>query len=266
MSFWSGETLKKKLPDLIERFDADKIDCAAYTLSVGPEVYVTPSEDSADPTSRSKRVLAENEAFPIPAGQFAFLLTEEIVTVPTNAIAFISIRAGTKFRGLVNVSGFHVDPGFRGRLVFSVFNAGPSIIHLQRGQKIFLIWYASLDGDSNIVKHMNAPQLGISPDLISNISRQLHSLEGLARRIGNVEREHVYIRTAVGILLTVMISAVVAIFGLWVRGDGPFRGSGAIPMNTQEGQPTLSKLGIEIQSHGVSPESIPSGEAKPEAK
>jgi dCTP deaminase len=66
------------------------------------------------------------------------------VTVPAAAIALISIRARTKFKGLVNVSGFHVDPGYRGQLTFAVFNAGPVPIHIRRGQPIFLIWYARL--------------------------------------------------------------------------------------------------------------------------
>ena len=50
----------------------------------------------------------------IPPGQFAFLLTAETVTMPDNAIAFISIKARLKFNGLINISGFHVDPGYRG--------------------------------------------------------------------------------------------------------------------------------------------------------
>ena len=46
-----------------------------------------------------------------PPGQFAFLLTKEVVSVPADALAFISIRVKTKFRGLVNVSGW---PGCNG--------------------------------------------------------------------------------------------------------------------------------------------------------
>jgi hypothetical protein len=49
----------------------------------------------------------QSEAFTIPPGQFAFLLTKEVVSVPADALAFISIRVKTKFRGLVNVSGWH---------------------------------------------------------------------------------------------------------------------------------------------------------------
>ncbi len=103
--FWSGETLTERLPSLIEPFAPDRVDCAAYTLVVGPEVCVSPNNQTADPTT-TVRQLDQGEAFTIPPGQFAFLLTEEVVSVPADALAFISIRAKTKFRGLVNVSGF----------------------------------------------------------------------------------------------------------------------------------------------------------------
>jgi dCTP deaminase len=46
--------------------------------------------------------------------------------------------------GLVNVSGFHVDPGFRGRLKFSVYNAGSESIILGVGERLFPIWFYEL--------------------------------------------------------------------------------------------------------------------------
>src|SRR5216684_2572289 len=134
--FWSGETLRERLAPLIEPFAPERVDCAAYTLAVGPEVYVSPNDQTADPTTVTVRKLAPGDAFTIPPGP----------------LAFISIRAKTKFRGLVNVSGFHVDPGYRGQLTFAVFNAGPVPIHLKRGQPIFLIWFASLDRETAVKK------------------------------------------------------------------------------------------------------------------
>src|SRR6266446_4138485 len=150
--FWSGETLSERLKELIQPFVPGRIDCAAYTLAIGQEIYVSPSDQTADPTTVTVRKLTEGEAFTIPSGQFAFLLTEEIVSVPADALAFIAIRTRIKFRGLVNVSGFHADPGYRGQLTFAVFNAGPVPVHLKRGQPIFLIWYASLDRESAFKK------------------------------------------------------------------------------------------------------------------
>ena len=63
--------------------------------------------------------------------------TREEVRIPSNVLAFISIKASVKFDGLVNISGFHVDPGFHGRLKFSVYNAGSQPIFLQIGQPAF---------------------------------------------------------------------------------------------------------------------------------
>lgn len=45
----------------------------------------------------------------------------------------------------MNVSGFHVDPGFHDHLLFSVYNAGPSVISLDYGEPYFPIWFAQLD-------------------------------------------------------------------------------------------------------------------------
>ena len=184
--FWSGETLGERLKTLIDPFVPERVDCASYTLAIGPEVYVSPNDQTADPTTITIRKLSDGEAFTIPPGQFAFLLTEEVVSVPADALAFISIRAKTKFRGLVNVSGFHVDPGYRGQLTFSVFNAGPVPVHLKRGQPIFLIWYASLDCETTF-KRDGPIQEGIDPQVVTAIAGELQSFASLSKKIENVD-------------------------------------------------------------------------------
>jgi dCTP deaminase len=222
-TFWSGETLKERLVPLIEPFAPERVDCAAYTLSVGPEVYVSPNDQTADPTTVTVRKLAQGDAFTIPPGQFAFLLTEEIVAVPADALAFISIRAKIKFRGLVNVSGFHVDPGYRGQLTFAVFNAGPTPIHLKRGQPIFLIWYASLDRESAFKKD-GPVHMGIDTGLITGIAGELQSFASLAKkmkdvdkalgdRIHAIEKEQTYYR----VIGAVALALVVALTVNWLK-------------------------------------------------
>ena len=229
--FWSGETLSARLAGLIEPFAPERVDCAAYTLSVGPEVYVSPNDQAADPTTVTVRKLAPGDAFTIPPGQFAFLLTEEVVAVPADALAFISIRARTKFRGLVNVSGFHVDPGYRGQLTFAVFNAGPAPIHLKRGQPIFLIWYASLDRESSFKKD-GYVHMGIDAELITGIAGDLQSLAGLSKkmkdqdkalsdRVHAIEKEQTYYRVIAAIALAVVIALAVS----WLRDAFPSRSS-----------------------------------------
>ena len=186
-TFWSGETLSQRLKTLVNPFDCGQIDCAAYALSIGPEVYVSPNDQTTDPTTATIRKLSDGGAFTIPPGQFAFLLTEEVVSVPADALAFISIRAKTKFRGLVNVSGFHVDPGYRGQLTFSVFNAGPVPVHLRRGQPIFLIWYANLDCETAFKKD-GTIHMGIDPEIVTAVAGELLSFASLSKKINDVDK------------------------------------------------------------------------------
>lgn len=222
-AFWSGETLCQRLERLISPFSVSRVDCAAYTLAIGPEVYVSPNDQTADPTTVTIRKLSDGEGFTIPPGQLALLLTEETVTVPSDALAFISIRARSKFRGLVNVSGFHVDPGFRGQLTFAVFNAGPIPIHLKRGQTIFLIWYAGLDRDTEFKKR-GPVRLGINPEVVTAIAGELQSFagiskkikdvdKGLSERIHAIEKEQTYYRVIGAIALAVMIGLTVS----WIK-------------------------------------------------
>jgi dCTP deaminase len=117
-------------------------------------------------------------------------MTDEIVTIPTNVLGFISIRARIKWKGLVNVSGFHVDPGFRGRLTFSVFNAGPGSIHLRQGDPAFLIWFGDLDVDAGAdAKHMSAPVTRMDVNILNQVTGELNSLEGLAQKLRQTDRE-----------------------------------------------------------------------------
>lgn len=231
--FWSGETLSERLNTLIEPFMPERVDCAAYTLSIGPEFYVSPNDQTADPTTVTVRKLSDGEAFTIPPGQFAFLLTEEVVSVPADALAFISIRAKTKFRGLVNVSGFHVDPGYRGQLTYAVFNAGPVPIHLKRGQAIFLIWYASLDRETASKKDGKVHR-GIDPELVTAVAGELQSFSSLSKRIKDVdkalgdrvhavEKEQTYYR----VIGAAALALVVALTVNWLKDSFPSRSAPA---------------------------------------
>lgn len=181
MAFWSSQTLEERLSHLITGPEGTSVDCNAIQLRIGREIYVTPNLDQIN--THTKTLLGENEPFTIPPGQFAFLLTEETVHVPATAMAFISVKATFKMKGLVNVSGFHVDPGWNGSLIFAVFNAGPSPIHLQRGLPLFLIWYADLDAESKNRKSSPATQSTIPPAIINNLSGAADSLYALDQRL-----------------------------------------------------------------------------------
>ncbi|MEQ1790614.1 MAG: hypothetical protein ABL857_09250, partial [Rickettsiales bacterium] len=186
MTFWSGEKLKEELPNLIEPYNDKAIDCASYQLSLGDEAFVTKDLSSQPSTEPLIQDLSQSprSKVNIGPGQFAFLLTQESVKVPENSIALISIRAKMKFKGLINVSGFHVDPGWSGKLIFGVYNAGPQSIILDKGHPLFLIVYASLDRHSKKFYDGNEKnRIGIDSSLIQNMTGQVFSPMMLERKI-----------------------------------------------------------------------------------
>lgn len=227
--FWSRQRIEERqktdalfwLPGPAPHYAAQDYDfdienrlrAASYNLLMGSEAYVTPVDES---DTRSVRLLDNGEGFIIPPGQFAFLLTHEAVHVPANAFAFLALRAkALKFQGLLNVSGFHIDPGYNGRLVLAVYNAGPGQIHLRQGQPLFEVFFADLDQPTN--KPYANPIFRIEPSFISPIAGQFETLKGLRSKIEEVqsdldtrihaiEREQGIVRWASALLLGVAIT------------------------------------------------------------
>ena len=183
MPFWNDTQWRSITPghEPIKPFDTGRIEDANYLLAIGNEVYVSASEGAG-----TARKLAIGESFSIDPGQFAYLLTEEEVTIPFDVIGFISIRASIKFYGLVNISGFHVDPGYSGKLLFSVFNAGPTRIHLKRGEPIFPIWLAELKGPISSKVQKNGYQ-DIPSKYISNISGNFTTAYQVAQQLDSIK-------------------------------------------------------------------------------
>lgn len=125
----------------------------------------------------------------IPRGQFALLLTKEHVKIPKNYLAFISIRLALKRQGLVNMSGFHVDPGFEGRLYFSVFNAGPADVVLEHNTACFMIFFYKMH--SNVSNPYDNPekqgQTRLPPSLVTSLKGTSASLSDVDKRVGRLE-------------------------------------------------------------------------------
>ena len=200
MAFWSDKTLKEKLGGLITPYHDDCIEGNAYTLSIGGRAYITTDDSSG----HKRNLQVGSNGLVIPSGQFALIETRETVKVPTSAMAFISIRAKIKFQGLINVSGFHVDPGYEGKLVFGVFNAGPKRIYLSQNQDIFLIWYADLTGD-NERGRQGRGKAEISADMVNKINSPVTSPQTLNDKFERQRTNNAIFQTVGAVLLSVAL-------------------------------------------------------------
>ncbi len=124
---------------LITNIDWGNYEGWQFDLNLGDEAFVTGSDEPIK--------LGENDHLTIKSGSFALLITEETVKMPYDLMGFIAVKFSYKKLGLINISGFHVDPGYDGKLIFSVYNAGPNDILMRRGLPVFSIFFQRLTQD-----------------------------------------------------------------------------------------------------------------------
>ncbi len=181
--FWTSEKLKQRLPQIVEPYDPEAVKACAYEMCVGEEAFVSGEETK-------KLLLKEGETIVIPPGQIALVITKEKINAPLDGLGFLSIKSSQKLRGLINISGFHVDPGFHGKLVFSMYNAGMQTIHLSKGSKLFMIWFCSFDNDTkDSYSGQHNYQEHIPDGIITNAARRMPSPFTLENDIHDVRLE-----------------------------------------------------------------------------
>lgn len=182
---------------------ADRINNACYELGLGVEAFITSSDGT-------KEVLKQGDQVRIPPGQFGLLITEEELDLPLNILAFISIKASKKMTGLVNVSGFHVDPGFRGKLKFSVYNAAVDPIVLDVGKPLFPIWFYELpEENADRYKGKHQGQDSITDDDVNRLQGEVASPAALKKDLDDL-------RAMVGQWKAAVIGAVILFAGTFI--------------------------------------------------
>lgn len=180
-------------------------------MRIGDEAFVSPeSRDTRRPGLVER--LNQGQAIVIPPGQFAYLTTREFVTVPHDFLGFINMKSGLKMSGLINVSGFHVDPGYKGKLLFAVLNAGPQSVTVRCDQPAFLIWFAHLDdATTKFARTKGGGFAAIDTELMGRLPAENASLTSLKAEIVKLDRRVSY---ALGILTLAGGVAVAAIAGV----------------------------------------------------
>ncbi len=174
-------------------------------LRLGRETYVS---SEALPTILDEE---RNPAISVGPGEFALLMTYEEIQIPLNLIGLIEIRLRYKLYGLINVSGFHVDPGFRGHLVFSVYNAGPRDIVLRYGDAVFMIVFAELVEETELPYRGDFKGMRSLPvEWITGLKGASVSLTRLSSRIDNVD-------TALRIYGGILVALAIGIFMVIIR-------------------------------------------------
>ena len=216
MGFWGEADWKRARssagPEIVVGLEDRYLKDGCYRLQIGREIMMSVGPANNE---ESRRRLSDGENFSIKPGQFAHLITTEEIHMPDNAIGLINIATGTKVRGLVNVSGFHVDAGYRGRLIFTVFNAGAASINLNQGQRLFRMWLMDYAG---VPTQKSMGYTEIPREWADNLVGAFPSSFALATRVENLERNVALIQgnqtralITYGLVALIMIPLIVTV-------------------------------------------------------
>jgi dCTP deaminase len=137
--FLTDIEIKEKIGEEVlidQNYNEKCLDSIMYDLRLGKENYITPI---------GQKLLEQDSDFiTIEPDQTAILTTYEHIKLPSDIFGMITIKFTHKSKGLINISGFHVDPGFSGYLVFSVYNAGKKSITFHFKDQVFSILFYQL--------------------------------------------------------------------------------------------------------------------------
>ncbi|HEX8815115.1 MAG TPA: hypothetical protein VF753_06415 [Terriglobales bacterium] len=183
----------------------------SYDLRLGSDVYVGGK-------SAPKKL---TEAFPyltLKPGQFAILTCHERINLQKGDIhageqsymGFIAVRTTFKMQGLVNISGFHVDPTHQGTLLFAVQNVGPIDILLKYLEPTFTIFFSEVRGD---IGETRGDEKGVrfKPKLEGIRLQDVQNLGGGSVTISQLRKEISDLKRIVLIYGPVVVAALVAL-------------------------------------------------------
>jgi dCTP deaminase len=202
---------KKEIRDRItaglikkDHFQESFLRQASYDLRLGAEIYIVGEQ--------APRMLDDDEPYAtLPPGQFAILTCYEEITMPRDLIAFISVRSKFKLEGLVNISGFHVDPTFRGRLRFAVQNVGPTDMRIKYLEPTFTIFFAELSSADIELPRDEQKDIEYPQGVTGILLQDVQLLGGNSLSLASLHKEVERLRTLFMIYIPIGVSAIVAL-------------------------------------------------------
>lgn len=198
---WLKEVAKKENKTETEVWEEIKkgIKGITYDLRLGEEAFTSSCKTPIN--------LKEKGYVEIESGETALLMTYERINMPENHMGFLSLRTTYASKGLINISGFHIDPGFKGKLVFSLYNSSPRPVVLKYKDPIYHMFLIRLSGK---VTGEHRPSFQGMETLRSD---WIEAIKGPPVTLHGLHQEFYRLRTRTNLLITILGGLLVTLLG-----------------------------------------------------
>lgn len=119
----------------VEPFSEHQCEPASYDLKLGHILKA----------GYGKLKLKKGDDASLKGGEWALVMSEEIIRLPLNICATYGLRSSITRKGLMYFGGPQIDPGYEGRLFVSIFNPTVEPIMLRYGDPLFTLIFHHLD-------------------------------------------------------------------------------------------------------------------------
>ena len=144
------------------------------------------------------RTLNSGESFKISPGDYVIVNTYERFDLPLNIYGRVGLKTTLSLKGLINLSGPHIDPGFKGTLSLGLSNFGPRAVTVRSGDPVFTIEFEELTESASTPYRGRMQNQDHIPAFFIDQLRGLHteSLPGLFNRMSTLENNFNLIKVA----------------------------------------------------------------------
>lgn len=200
-------------PAMIFPWNASNQRLSSYDLTIGDEFYAGCDGKSNLIDTQSLRI---GQSFSIPAHGVCFILSEEVINLPVDVAAKLSLRMTHVYAGLVLTSQPPFDPGYHGKAVVMVHNLSSRSHSLKRGDRIATIEFSqvSVSGVAGPISGSPIPHRSVI-NLLAQLKEPVRSsLSEISEKAAATQRS-VYWLAAQVMIFAALIVAIVALPGFY---------------------------------------------------
>jgi deoxycytidine triphosphate deaminase len=214
---------------------------ASLDLRIG-KIFVPPKEEP-----KVGQLVDERVEYVLEPGQAIVVETAETVNFPNNIAAFGFPPTSISNRAILMTNPGHIDPGFKGKLSFTLINMGREVFLIKKGMPIVTLLVIKLENPAkNDFAARNPTFSHASPTTLelNRLGRDFLDLDQRARKAAEtIVRQENFRMSRMGIVVTVLTALLTAGIAF---GAAFFQSQSAV--NDLKGKISVLEKGQQLES------------------
>jgi deoxycytidine triphosphate deaminase/soluble cytochrome b562 len=130
----------------IQNGDASSVEDVKIDLQMGSRIL---KASYGQPINTEELPAAERSGLAVEPGEVVFVLTKEIIHLPSTMMAVLSQKRTLAHSGIIVLGGFALDPNYFGHLWFGLYNISSTSFPIRAGRKVIAaMFYELAEGEA----------------------------------------------------------------------------------------------------------------------